>query len=104
MLRRNSAIIDLRTEKVSLFAGGLTWTADLVGSETVLPSSIHQQLRNINYIENNSIINTIIYDNTDEDLWSQKIQEIRDFRGGITREKLPMHLSLIHISRTREGT
>ena len=44
VLRRNSAIIDSRTEKVSLFAEGLTWTADLIGSETVLPSSIHQQI------------------------------------------------------------
>ena len=32
-----------------------------------------------------------IYNNTDKDLWSQKIQEIRYFRGGITSEKLPMH-------------
>ena len=91
VLRRNSAIIDLRTERVSLFTEGITWTADLVGSETILPSSIHQQLRNINYIENHSIINPIIYNNTDEDLWSQKIQEIKDFRCGITREKLPIH-------------
>ena len=39
VLRRNSAIIDLRMEKVSLFTGDLTWTADLVGSEITLPSS-----------------------------------------------------------------
>ena len=90
VLRKNSAIIDLRSEKVSLFTGGLTWTADLVGSEITLPSSIHQQIRNINYTNNNTISNPIAYDNTDEDLWSQKILEIRDFRSGITREKLPI--------------
>ena len=76
--------------KRQLFAGGLTWTADLVGSEITLPSSIHQQIRNINYTNDNTISNTIVYDNTDEDLWSQKIQEIRDFRSGINREKLPI--------------
>ena len=70
VLRRNSAIIDLNKEKVSLFSEGITWTADLVGSETILPSSIHQQLRKINYIENNSLINQIVYNNTEEDLWS----------------------------------
>ena len=91
VLRRNSAIIDLCMEKISLCANGLTWMADLVGSETVIPSNIHQQIRNINYIDNTSMIKPIIYDNSDEDLWSQKIQEIRDFRGGITKERLPIH-------------
>ena len=80
VLRWNYAIIDLRTEKISLCADGLTWTAELVGSETVIPNDIHQQIRKINYIDNTSMIKPIIYDNSDEDLWSQKIQEIRDFR------------------------
>ena len=101
VLRKNSAIIDLRSEKVSLFTGGLTWTADLVGSEIALPSSIHQQIRNINYMKNNTIINPIIYDNTDEDLWSQKIQEIRDFRSGINREKLPIKMCIRDRQRTQ---
>ena len=88
LLRRNSAIIDLSKEKVSLFSEGVTWTADLVGSEMILPSRIHQQLREINYIENKSSCNQIIYDNTEDDLWAQKIQEIRNFRCGNTKEKL----------------
>ena len=91
VLRRNSAIIDLHTEKISLFTNGQTWTADLVGSDTVIPSDIHQQIRKINYINNTPMIERIIDDNSNEDLWSQKIQEIRDFRGGITKERLPIH-------------
>ena len=88
LLRRNSAIIDLSREKVSLFSEGVTWTADLVGSEIVLPSWIHQQLSEVNYIENKSPCTRIIYHNTEDDLWAQKIQEIRNFRCGGTKEKL----------------
>ena len=91
MLRRNSAIIDLRTEKLSLFTNGQTWTADLVGSDRIIPSDVHQQIRRINYINNNPMIERIMDDNANEDLWSQKIQDIRDFRSGITGERLPTH-------------
>ena len=90
-LRRNSAIIDLRTETLSLFANGHTWTANLVGSDQVVPDSIHQQIRKINYIHSTSIIEQRIDDTSNEDLWSQKIQEIRDFRSGITGEKLTFY-------------
>ena len=83
VLRRNSAIIDLNQEKVSLFSDGITWTADLVGGENIIPSGIHQ-LRKINFVKNSSLNKPIIYNNAEEDLWSVKIQEIRD-------------LSLIHI-------
>ena len=51
VLRRNSAIIDLRTETLSLFSNGHTWTANLVGSDQIVPDSIHQQIRKINYIQ-----------------------------------------------------
>ena len=61
VLRRNSAIIDLNQEKVSLFSDGITWTADLVGGENILPTSIHQQLRKINFVENSSLNKQIIY-------------------------------------------
>ena len=91
ILRRNSAIIDLSKEKVSLFSGGITWTAELVGSEKILPNSIHQQLREINYIGSESLYNQIVYNNKEDDLWEQKIQEIRNFRGGNTKEKLLIH-------------
>ena len=91
VLRRNSAIIDLRTEKLSLFTNGHTWTANLVGSDQVIPNNIHQQIRKINYIPPTSIIEQKIDDNANEDLWSQKIQEIRDFRSGITGEKLQQY-------------
>ena len=91
MLRRNSAIIDLRTEKLSLFTNGHTWTANLVGRDQVIPDSIHQQIRKINYIHPTSIIEQKVDDNSNEDLWSQKIQEIRDFRSGITGEKLQLY-------------
>ena len=37
------------------------------------------------------MIERIIDDNSNEDLWSQKIQEIRDFRSGIKRERLQKH-------------
>ena len=46
-------------------------------------------IRDRNYTNTNTISNNIVYETTDEDLWSQKIQEIRDFRSGINREKLP---------------
>ena len=91
VLRRNSAIIDLRTETLSLFTNGHTWTANLVGSDQVVPDSIHQQIRKINYIHPTSIIDQRIDDTSNEDLWSQKIQEIRDFRSGITGERLTIN-------------
>ena len=91
MLRRNSAIIDLRTETLSLFTNGHTWTVKLVGSDQVVPDSIHQQIRKINYIHPTSIIEQRIDDTSNEDLWSQKIQEIRDFWSGITGEKLTIN-------------
>ena len=55
------------------------------------PNTIHQQLRKINFVENRYIHKPIIYNNGVEDLWSVKIQEIRDFQCGTNHEKIPIH-------------
>ena len=68
-----------------------TWTADLVGGENIIPSGIHQQLWKINFVENSSLHKPIIYNNGVEDLWSVKIQEIRDFQCGTNNEKISIH-------------
>ena len=65
----------------------------MVGGANILPSPIHQQLRKINFVKNSPLHKPIVYNNGGEDLWSVKIQEIRDFQCGTNNEKIPVHLA-----------
>ena len=40
VLRKYSAIIDLSKEKVSLYAAGIVWIAELTGSDSEYPSGL----------------------------------------------------------------
>ena len=80
MLRKYSAIIDLSKEKVSLNSEGVMWTAELIGSDGAPLNRTHHQVRELNFLKNDTQCRKIIYNMTNEDLWNSKLQEIREFR------------------------
>ena len=44
------------------------------------PTRAHHQLRELNYLRNDTQCERIIYKMTNDDLWNSKLQEIREFR------------------------
>ena len=80
LLRKYSAIIDLSKEKVSLNSEGVMWTAELIGSDGAPLNHTHHQVRELNFLKNDTQCRKIIYNMTNEDLWNSKLQEIREFK------------------------
>ena len=88
ILRRNSAVIDLCQEKVSLFSEGSTWVANLINSKMVDSRQTLNHASEVNYLSDYSPDNQLVGQDTEDKLWAQKIQEIRDFQCHNTTEQL----------------
>ena len=88
ILRRNSAVIDLCRGKVSLFSEGSTWVANLTNNKMLDSRQLLDHKNKANYLSNYSTNNKPVHQNTEDDLWPQKIQEIRDFQCHNTTEQL----------------
>ena len=88
ILRRNSAIIDLCRGKVSLFAEGSTWIANLTDNKTLDSRQLLDHQNKVNYLSDHSTNNKPVHQDSEEDLWQQKIQEIRNFQCHNTTEQL----------------
>ena len=73
---------------MSLFSEGAIWIADLISSEIVNSQPSHNQMVEVNYVADKSSYSKLIYRETEDKLWTQKIQEIRDFQCENTTEKL----------------
>ena len=52
-----------------------------------------QNLNNTHHQRNSPLNKPVIYNHGGEDLWSVKIQEIRDFQCGSNNDKIPVHLA-----------
>ena len=89
MLRQYSAIIDLNKYKLVLKKNDIQWIAELTDSEEIQP---HETMYHIQKYRNTGehVLNNGIYDETDnEELWQEKLEEIRTFQ----REKTSAQLT-----------
>ena len=80
MLRKYSAIIDMSRAKVTLDSNCINWTAKLIGSEST-PSD--RAIYNIKEVKNHrwrTPSDSVFYENDDDLLWREKLQEIRTFK------------------------
>ena len=92
ILRKYSAIIDMRLSKVTMRYEDKEWMAELTGSKGVIPISTIYNIRTICdspdrrwEVKPDNQINSDI-------LWNQKLEEIRQFRG--TQDGNPLRIPL----------
>ena len=88
ILRRNSAVIDLCRGKVSLFAEGSTWVANLTNNKILDSKQLIDHKNKVNYLSKYSSNNKPVHQDSEDDLWQQKIEEIRNFQCHNTNEQL----------------
>ena len=62
-----------------MYSAGVVWTAELIGSDGAPPSRAHHQLRELNYLKDDTPCEKVIYNITDDDLWKEKLKDIREF-------------------------
>ena len=91
MLKQYSAIIDMNRSKLFLKINQIEWTADIVDSDSMTPTRVTYHIQRSLDQREQSQSNKIFYELDDEQLWHDKINEIRNFKCGITdvqREQL----------------
>ena len=87
VLRKYAAVIDMSRAKVSLSSNYVQWTAELIGSK----EAPHDRI--ICYVwENNNYRNMIPreeinYEDERDDLWEEKLEEIRKFQSAKSDRK-----------------
>ena len=88
VLRKYSAMMDLNREKVSLDSEGVVWTAELIGSERAPPNRTSYHVREINYSGDDTPGKKVVYQVNNDDLWNNKLEEIRTFQYEKTEAQL----------------
>ena len=80
MLRKYSAIIDMSRAKVTLDSNCINWTAKLMESESAISDRTVYNIQEIRNHRWHMPSNHVFYQNDDDQLWREKLQEIYTFK------------------------
>ena len=80
ILRRYSAIIDLSRDKLTLKMSDSEWTADIVGNMEFPPERTVYHIQRTTNPRYQTSRHELEYTNNNDNLWEEKIREIRQFQ------------------------
>ena len=80
MLRKYSAVIDMSRAKVSLNSNCINWMAELIGSESAPLILTIYNVREYKDYRNYTPNEGIYYENNNDHLWNEKLEEIHKFK------------------------
>ena len=80
ILRKYAAIIDKSRAKASLSSDCVEWMAELIGSKEAPQDRIIYYVREDKNYRNHTPIEEINYENENDSLWNEKLEEIRRFQ------------------------